>query len=116
MVPMSHKRVGTSSAIANFREDNMSRQGGGAGVMCQNIPKLGMRAATNYIERSGMALVLESALLGVLCVNCYNLNEIRKISQACYAELNSTRWENGRRLSVVAKQQQEGLTPLRGQA
>jgi hypothetical protein len=62
-----------------------------------------------------MTLVLESALLGVLCVNCYNLNEIRKISQACYAELNSARWENGARLSV-AQQQKKGVAPLRGQA
>jgi hypothetical protein len=63
-----------------------------------------------------MALVLDSALLGVLCFNAYNLNEIRKISQACYAELNATRWERGARLSVVAQEQHESPAPLRRQA
>jgi hypothetical protein len=70
-----------------------------------------------------MALVLQSATLGVLCgilgVLCFNarkLKEIRNISRACYAELNCTRWEKGARLAVVAQEQQEGPAPLRRQA
>jgi hypothetical protein len=54
------------------------------------------------------------ALFLVLCYNAYNLNEIRKISRACFVELNTARWENG--VSVRAKDQGESLTPLRRQA
>jgi hypothetical protein len=62
-----------------------------------------------------MTLNLEFwALFSVLCYNAYCLNEIRKISKACYVELNTTRWENGR--SVRAKDQAESLTPIRRQA
>jgi hypothetical protein len=60
--------------------------------------------------------VMLGLLLGVLCLNAYNLNEIRKISQKCYAELNTARWERGKRLVVVAQQEQEGSAPLRRQA
>jgi hypothetical protein len=63
-----------------------------------------------------MNLVLEGALLGVLCFNAYNLNEIRKISRACYAELNSSRWERGARLAVISQEQQDSPTPIRRQA
>jgi hypothetical protein len=54
------------------------------------------------------------ALFLVLCYNAYNLNEIRKISRACFIELNTTRWENG--ASVRAKDQGKSLSPLRRQA
>jgi hypothetical protein len=60
--------------------------------------------------------VMLSLLLGVICLNAYNLNEIRKISKACYAELNTARWERGKRLVVVAQQEQESSAPLRRQA
>jgi hypothetical protein len=70
-----------------------------------------------------MALVLQGATLGVLCgilgVLCFNarrLNEIRNISRACYAELNSSRWERGARLAVVTQEQQESPAALRRQA
>jgi hypothetical protein len=63
-----------------------------------------------------MTLNLELwAIFGVLCYNAYCLNEIRKISNACYVELNTTRWENGRSVRI-AKDQVESLSPVRRQA
>lgn len=53
------------------------------------------------------------AIVALLAYNGWQLNEIRKISRACYVELNTTRWENGK--SVRAKDQGEGLTALRRQ-
>jgi hypothetical protein len=62
-----------------------------------------------------MTLTVEFwALFAVLCYNGWNLNEIRKIVRACYVELNTARWENGR--SVRSKDHGEGLAALRGQA
>jgi hypothetical protein len=54
------------------------------------------------------------ALFCVLCYNAYNLNEIRKISAACFVELNTARWENG--ASLRAKDQGKSFPPLRRQA
>ncbi len=62
-----------------------------------------------------MTIVEFAALFVVLCFNAYNLNEIRKISRACYVELNTTRWETGMR-SAATQNQQEGFSPLRRQA
>lgn len=62
-----------------------------------------------------MTLLLEAALFGGLCWNAYELHQIRKISRACYVELNTARWESGMR-SIVAKEPQEGSATLRRKA
>lgn len=59
-------------------------------------------------------MALEGAIVLLLLLhNGWQLNEIRKISRACYVELNTTRWENGK--SVRAKDESEGLAAIRRQ-
>lgn len=50
------------------------------------------------------------ALFLVLCYCAWQLNEIRRISRACYVELSTARWEKGR--SVRAKDQLQGLSTV----
>lgn len=57
-----------------------------------------------------MAEAVEWGIFLALIYNAWQLNEIRKISRACYIELNTARWENGR--SVRAKDQREGLASV----
>lgn len=61
-----------------------------------------------------VAEAVEYLLLIALVANAWQLNEIRKISRACYIELTMTRWENGR--LVRAKNQGEGLSSVGRQA
>lgn len=54
------------------------------------------------------------ALAAFLAYNGWQLNEIRKVSRACYVELNTTRWENGKRSGLVAENQDERLSAIGG--
>lgn len=54
------------------------------------------------------------ALFLALVYNGWQLNEIRRISKACYLELSLGRWESGK--LGRAEQQLQGATPLRRQA
>jgi hypothetical protein len=54
-----------------------------------------------------------TALLLTLVYNAWQLNEIRKISRACYVELTMTRWETGR--SGRSQQSTQSSPALGGQ-
>jgi hypothetical protein len=57
-----------------------------------------------------MAWTIEVAALSLaLLYNGWQLNEIRRISWACYVELSTARWETGK-LARSEKQQQGAAT------
>lgn len=61
-----------------------------------------------------MVRIVEILIFLALVYNGWQLNQIRKISRACYIELNTTRWENG--LLVRAQDKGQGLSAVSGQS
>lgn len=52
-----------------------------------------------------MIQAAEVLFIGALLFNGWQLNEIRKISRACYVELTTGRWEAGQLIRAQDKKQ-----------